>query len=68
MDCDDQVRLVKCDDHADAGTLKFPGISGLSVPIAIEFDRVLNDTFDLFHRCPKAPKVVLGMPGQPHIP
>ena len=68
MDCDDQVWLVKCDDHADSDTLDLPRVTGLSIFIAIEFDRILNESFDISHRCLQASKVVLGMPGEAHAP
>lgn len=66
MDCDDQIRLVKRDDHSYANAADFSSVARLSIFIPIDEHRFLDNAFHIVHCGSKATKEVLGIPGKAH--
>jgi hypothetical protein len=47
MDCDDQVRLVKCDHDSYANTLNFAHEAALAIFVSVRMERIRDDPLDI---------------------
>jgi hypothetical protein len=49
MDCDDQVWLVKRDNHSHADTPDLSRVTGLAFPVAIEMQWLSDHSLNILH-------------------
>jgi hypothetical protein len=66
MNCDDQVGLVKGNDHPHANVPYVSGVPGSSFRISIKAGRVRDHLFDVGYRCKEPSGFVFGMARQAH--
>ena len=67
MNCDDQLRVVKCNDHAHPLALDKPNVAPLPVDLHIDLARIRDHTFRIGNGRSDAPCPILRMPTETHM-